>query len=185
MRAVLDRFYALCLWLAALCLVAMLALVTVLLVGRIIDGIMKAFGLPAAAIILPSVPEMAGFLMAASSFLALAATLKAGAHIRVTLVLALVGERRRPAFELIAFAAACGFAAYMAWQVAVLACDSWQFREVSTGIIAVPLALPQAAMALGLVALTIALFDELVIVALRRRPSFRAAEDAINAAKEA
>ena len=36
-----------------------------------------------------------GYLLAAASFLALGGTLKAGAHIRVTLVLAALSERAR------------------------------------------------------------------------------------------
>jgi hypothetical protein len=48
----------------------------------------------------------------------------------------------------------------------------------------VPLVYPQAAMALGALILTIALVDELFIVARRGRPSFRAAEDAISLGKE-
>jgi hypothetical protein len=51
-------------------------------------------------------------------------------------------------------------------------------------VIRVPLVYPQAAMAVGALILTIALVDELVIVASRGRPSFRSAEDAISLGKE-
>ncbi len=61
---------------------------------------------------------------------------------------------------------------------------SFRFNEVSPGIIRVPLVYPQAAMAIGALVLTVALIDELVIVARGGRPTFRAAEDAITLGKE-
>jgi hypothetical protein len=59
-----------------------------------------------------------------------------------------------------------------------------RFHEVSNGVIRVPLAYPQATMALGALMLTVALLDELFIVVRRGRPSFRTAEDAITLGKE-
>ncbi len=50
-----------------------------------------------------SLAEMAGYLLAATSFLALAATLKRGAHIRVTMLLGALPPRARFLFELWAF----------------------------------------------------------------------------------
>ncbi len=61
---------------------------------------------------------------------------------------------------------------------------SFRFHEVSTGVIRVPLAYPQAAMAFGAFMLTLALIDELFIVVTRGRPTFRVAEDAITLGKE-
>ena len=58
----------------------------------------------------------------------------------------------------------------MTWQLANFAWVSLRFHEVSTGVIRVPLAYPQAAMALGALILTVALIDELVIV-MRARPA--------------
>jgi hypothetical protein len=48
----------------------------------------------------------------------------------------------------------------------------------------VALVYPQAAMAVGSLILTVALIDELFIIATRGRPTFRAAEDAITLGKE-
>ena len=60
-----------------------------------------------------------------------------------------------------------------------------RFHEVSAGVVRVPLAYPQAAMAAGAAILTIALIDEFIIILLTRgRPSFRTAEDAITLGKE-
>ena len=72
----------------------------------------------------------------------------------------------------------------MTGHLANFAWVSFRFNEVSPGVIRVPLVYPQAAMAIGALILTIALVDELFIVASRGRPTFRAAEDAITLGKE-
>ena len=75
-------------------------------------------------------------------------------------------------------------AGYLTWQFANFAWVSFRFNEVSNGVVRVPLAYPQAAMALGAAILTVALVDELFVVFKRGRPSFRASEDAITLGKE-
>ncbi len=55
--------------------------------------------------------------------------------------------------------------------------------EVSPGVVRFPLAVPQAAMAIGAIVLTIALIDEWLTVLRRRGPSFQAAEDAVTLGK--
>ena len=139
-------------------------------------------GIPGFVIL--SLAEIAGYLLAAASFLALAATLKSGVHIRVTIVLAALGERRRQFLELWALGAATVLGAYMTFNIARFAFFSWRFHEVSPGLIPVPLVIPQAAMAAGVLVLTIALLDELVIVARGGTPTFRATEDALTLGKE-
>lgn len=184
MRTYLDGLYKAALWLSALCLVAIALMVGAQLAGRLIDGMLNLVGLEPVGIVILSLAEIAGYLLAAASFLALAGTLKGGAHIRVTMLLAMIPETWRHKVELWAFGASAGFAAWMTWQLTLFSYFSWQFHEVSPGVIRVPLAWPQAAMAAGALILTIALIDEFVIVLTRGRPSFRAAEDAITLGKE-
>lgn len=184
MRHALDRLYRGALWLSALCLVAIAVMVGAQLVGRIADGLLKLAGFPPYGFVVLSLAEIAGYLLAAASFLALAGTLKAGAHIRVTIALGALGARARRLAELWAFAASAALSAYMTWHIARFALDSWRFDEVSPGLIAVPLAIPQASMALGLLVLTVALIDEFAIVLREGHPSFRRAEDAFSLGKE-
>mgnify|MGYP001460006522 CR=1 FL=1 len=184
MRALMDRFYLATLWLSGLCLIAIGLLVLVQIAGRILDGVLKLLGLQPAGFIILSLSEIAGYLLAAASFLALAGTLKAGAHIRVTMLLGGLSEERRRLFEILAFAATAAFSAYMTWYVSALAFDSWLNNEISPGLIPVQLVWPQAAMTFGLTAMTVALIDELVLVVADGRPSFRSAEDAITLGKE-
>lgn len=185
MRKSLDWLYYLALWAAALCLATIALMVGAQLAGRLIDGALKFAGLPVIGIVILSLAEIAGYLLGAASFLALAGTLKAGAHIRVTMLLGALPEHLRQKAELWAFGASAAFAAYMTWQIGLFAFVSWQFNEVSPGVIRVPLFVPQAAMAAGALILTVALIDEFLIVLRRGRPTFRAAEDAITLGKEA
>jgi TRAP-type C4-dicarboxylate transport system permease small subunit len=123
-------------------------------------------------------------LLAGASFLALAGTLKAGAHIRVTMVLSFLSEHTRRYVEIWAFAFGAVAAGYMTFHLIDFAWLSFRFHEVSSGVVRVPLVFPQTAMAAGALLLTIAFIDELVIVVRDGRPSFRAAEDAITVGKE-
>ena len=184
MRSFLDGLYRLALWLSALCLVAIAVMVGAQLAGRIVDGALKLAGLPVYGFVILSLSEIAGYLLAAASFLALAGTLKAGAHIRVTMLLAALAEGPRRYVELFAFGAAAAFCAYMTWNIGRFAYVSWRFNEVSPGLIPVPLAIPQAAMTAGIAIMTVALIDEFAAILAGGRPSFRASEDAITLGKE-
>jgi TRAP-type C4-dicarboxylate transport system permease small subunit len=184
MRRALDTLYRTALWASALCLAGIALLVGAQLAGRLLDGTLALLQLPRTDFVILSLAEISGYLLAGASFLALAGTLKAGAHIRVTMLLSLLGERARRFVEIWAFGAAAAGAGYMTWQLANFAYVSLRFHEVSTGMVRVPLAYPQAVMALGALILAIALVDEFVIVITRGRPSFRAAEDAITLGKE-
>ncbi len=184
MRAGLDALYRLALWLAAISLVIIALLVGLQLGGRLVDGALKLAGLSPFGLVIFSLGEIAGYLLAAASFLALAATLKAGAHIRVTMVLAAFGEAKRRYVEVWALAAAAAFSAYVTWHLGSFTYYSWKFNEVSHGLVPVPLAIPQAAMTAGILVLTIAFLDELAIVLRGGRPTFRGAEDALTLGKE-
>ncbi len=100
------------------------------------------------------------------------------------MVLGFLSERARRVAEIWAFGFAAAATGYMSWNLASFAWVSLQFHEVSSGVVRVPLCYPQAAMAAGAVMLTVALIDELLVVVIRGRPSFRAAEDAITLGKE-
>ena len=87
MRRFLDKLYESALWASALCLVTIALLVGAQLAGRILDGTLALMHLPRTDFVILSLAEICGYLLAAASFLALAPTLKAGAHIRVTMAL--------------------------------------------------------------------------------------------------
>jgi len=184
MRLLLDRLYQTALYLSALCLLIIGVLVGVQLAGRILDGVLRLVGVEVFGWQILSLAEIAGYLLAAASFLALAPTLKAGAHIRVTMLLSAFSEATRRYLELAAFAFSSLACAYMTWNLGYFAWVSFRFNEVSHGVVRVPLAYPQTVMAVGALILTVALIDEMVTVLRLGRPTFRVTEDAITLGKE-
>ena len=156
-RRLLDGLYDGAAALAAVCMVGLLVMVLLSVLGRQLD-----FNLQGS-------DAYAGYLMAASGFLALAHTLKRGEHIRVTLLLgALKGEAKR-GLELWGLAAGSALALLFAGYSVRLSWQSWRLHDISTGNDATPLWLPQVAMAIGTSLLAIALIDELVLELRGRR----------------
>jgi len=151
MRRALNLLYDGAAALAALCMVALLAMVMLGIAGRALH------------FHLPGTDAYAGYLMAASGFLALAHTLKRGEHIRVTLLLSHLHGAARRALELWALAAASGLAGLLAFYSARLVWQSRAFNDISTGNDATPLWLPQLGMAVGTAVLLVAFVDELVL----------------------
>jgi TRAP-type C4-dicarboxylate transport system permease small subunit len=184
MRRFLDRLYLAAGWLSAACFMAIALMVTAQLIGRIVDSIMRLFGMVPYGFIVEGLAEIAGYLLATASLLALGLALKSASHIRITMLLGLLPPRARWFFELYAIGISTAFAAYMTLRMGLLAYDSWVYNEVSFGLVRVQLAYPQAAMAFGLLVFTIALIDELIITITTGKPSFVVSEDAIALGKE-
>lgn len=151
MRGFLDRLYRAAGALAAFFMVATLVMVVLGIAARLF------------AINIPGTDAYAGYCMAAAGFLALAFTLKAGEHIRVTLVLEHSGGVVRRSLERWSLAAGTVLAALFAFYSIRLAYQSWDFHDISTGNDATPLWIPQTSMALGTLVLLIAMVDELVL----------------------
>jgi len=175
-RRALDAVYAGAAVAAAACLAAIAVLVSAQVVGRLADAALRAMGEPRYGFVIPSLAEIGGFLLVAATFLALASTLRHAVHIRVNLLLQHLPERPQRAVQLIALAASAAMVGYFAVQAVLFAHGSWRFGEVSYGIVAVPLVIPQAAMAAGLIIFAIALLDDLLALLAGRTPSFEAAE---------
>ncbi|MGP9821577.1 TRAP transporter small permease [Salinarimonas sp. NSM] len=184
MRRALDLLYAAGLWLSALCILVIATLVGLQVVARVWDAILQALDLPRSGFVILSLAEISGYLFAAASFLALAGTLKAGAHIRVTMLVNALPGRARTAIEAAALAFGTVAAGFGTWAIGGYAWESWRFGEISPGLVQVPLVWPQAAMAAGAGLLTIAFLDELVGTLRTGRPSFAAAEDAVALGRE-
>ena len=105
--------------------------------------------------------ELSGYCLAASSFLGLAYTLRHGAHIRVNLMIGLAKGRIRQGIEILVVAGSAVLVGFFAWQAALMAIESYDFGDISPGLIRAPLWIPQLGMVFGLSILTIALIDEL------------------------
>lgn len=172
MRGMLDRLYAGAHWLACAALCVITTLVVVQVGARVLDKVLEALGIPPIGFIIPSLAEFAGFLMVGVTFLALASTLKHGVHIRVTVVIGLLPPRAHRVLNIIVGAAVAALFAFAAWHAVLLAVDSFEVGSVSYGIVPVPLWIPQAVMALGLIVFTVALADEVWETVREGEPGF-------------
>ena len=113
---------------------------------------------------IPSYADFTGFLLAAASFLALAHTLREGAHIRVVLLVSRLPEKMHRLVEIWCLGFGLAVTLYFAWYTALLTYESYTYNDLSPGMIAVPIWIPQIAMLFGLIVLAVALVDELVAV---------------------
>ena len=150
MRRLLDGLYDAAAALAAACMVGLLAMVLLAILGRQLHFDLQGSD------------AYAGYLMAASGFLALAHTFRRGEHIRVTLLLGALKGGGRRALELWALGAGSALALLFAGYSVRLAWQSYRLHDISTANDATPLWIPQLAMAAGTVILALAMLDELV-----------------------
>lgn len=162
MRPLLDALYRASAVLAALLLVGICAVVTAQVALNLIDRLAILLTGDAIGLTIPSYADFAGLFLAAGSFLALAGSLRHGSHIRVTLVIGHLPAGLRRGVELVCASLAALISAYAAWYLASLTYESWTYNDLSPGMVAVPIWIPQAAMTTGLVILTIALLDDVV-----------------------
>lgn len=162
----LDRLYAAGAVLAAVLLVLIALLTLSQVVGRLVG------------VVVPDAGELAGYAMAGATFLALAHTFRSGGHIRVNILLTHVRPCLRRALECwcLAFLAVVG-ALFAAFSIQLVT-DSYSFGDVSTGMMTIPLWIPQVSMALGALLLEIAVIEELVSVTRGREPRYERAEGA-------
>jgi len=165
LRHTLDRLYLTAGVVAGICIALMALLILAQIIGRWFN------------VIIPSTEDFSGFLLAAASFLALAYTLRSGGHIRVSLLVAHLHVRKRFYAELLSLAIGLALALYTAWWTALLVIESYEFGEVGSGYVPVPLWIPQIPMALGLGILAIALLDELVLPLRGNQPHYMRHDD--------
>ena len=161
---VLDKVYAAGIILAALFMILIAGLTLAQVIGRF-------FG-----IVVPDAGDIAGYSMAGATFLALAHTFRTGGHIRVNLLLTHVPRGLRRALEIWCVFFLCMVGALFAGFAINMVVDSYAFGDVSTGMIAIPLWIPQLSMAAGAVLLEIAVIEELVRVLRGQEPLYARAE---------
>ncbi|MCH8518043.1 MAG: TRAP transporter small permease [Cyclobacteriaceae bacterium] len=172
LRRVLDLAYKTCGVLAAIALASIAALMLAQIVGRLFR------------VMVPGVNEAAAFLLPTASFLALAYAFRAGSHIRVSLLLHVLPERARRVADLLSVGLGAALMSYFAWSTWDLMTDSIRFREVSDGLLSIPLALPQGAMFVGIAMLAIAMIEEFFHILFGGTPSFDDSQDVVMRPRE-
>ncbi|GHB11206.1 TRAP transporter small permease [Salinicola rhizosphaerae] len=147
MRRTLDALYLTSGVLAALFLMLIAVSILAQIAGRAMGGVIDA-------------TEFSGFCMAASTFLGLAYALRGGAHVRVGLLIEALPAHWRRRLESFVCAFSAGILGWLAWCAGTYTLQSYEFGDLSPGLIAAPLWIPQVGMTLGLIVMTIALVDE-------------------------
>jgi len=178
MRKALNILYQAATALAACCLLAIATLVALQVLGRIVGWALLIVGMEPARFQVPSLAEIAGFLLVGASFLALAGTLRNNDHIRVSMLLQAVPAGPARLLNIWAIAISFGLAVFFTWNAAQLALDSYAYNETSYGVIPIPLVYPQSIMTLGLLVFSISLLDDLILSLTGRGPSFETVVEA-------
>ncbi len=159
MRRLLDRVYWGSGMVAAGFLVAIFLVVLSQVSANLLDFCIRQFTGKSLGLVVPSYAEIAGFFLAAASFFALPYTLRHGAHIRVTLVLMRLPRKAQTFLAVAAcFGAAC-VSAYFSWYCWELVMESQEFGDLSSGLVPVPLWIPQLPLAIGSALLAVSLLD--------------------------
>ncbi len=172
MRQYLDRLYIWSGYIGAGFIAAICALVFAQVILNAIDRVTKILTGSAIGLTIPSYSDFTGFFLAAASFFALAYALREGAHIRVTLVIQHTTGWVRQAIEIFCVSLALCVAVFFCWYTAQLTYESYSYNDLSPGIIAVPIWIPQFSMVMGLIVLSIALLDDLVTLLRGGSPSY-------------
>jgi len=159
--------------LAATFLAAICGIVLLQVGANLIDKLAGWVGGEPLGLLVPSYAEFTGYFLASASFLALPYTFREGGHIRVSLLIQHVSGGPRRAIELWCLAASAALTGYFTWFLIALVLESFEFGDVSPGMVPVALWIPQSGMALGLVILTIALVDDFIVVLRGGQPSYQ------------
>lgn len=153
MRSLLDRLFASAGYLAALFMIGTLLAVLASIVGRLRPELN-----------LPGADAYAGYCTAAAAFLALAPTLRRGEHIRVTLLMNQLPPAGQRWLDIACHAVAVLMSGALAWYSIRLVAQSREFSDISTGLDATPLWIPQLGMAIGTSLFALAYLMDLVLL---------------------
>jgi TRAP-type C4-dicarboxylate transport system permease small subunit len=160
MRSPLDPLYKLTGFLAV---TALISIATIILA----DVILRQFGGQ-----IRSSDDFAGYALVATAMLGLAPTYRRGEHIRVGLLIDRLSGGARRGIEIFCLSFGAIAVGWGTWWAGRFVYDSWRFHEVSQGLVAVPMWIPQSAMFIGLAVLWIAIVEDLINVLLGRPASY-------------
>jgi len=133
----------------------------------IAGSVMREFGLRTGGS-----DDIVAWMCAAAAFLGMAHTFKHGDFVRVTLLLERLPPPPRRGFEIATLCIGTLFCGYLLWSAAKFVYESWEFRDMAGGLVAIPIWIPQSSFVIGAALLFIAVVDELVIVLRGRRPTY-------------
>ncbi|MBJ7536113.1 TRAP transporter small permease [Marinomonas transparens] len=154
--------------LSGLCIVIITLLLLAQIIGRFIG------------FIVPSAEDFAGYALAASTFLGLAYTFREGGHIRVTLLIQRLSPLPRQIQEGVILALSFALLCFLSYSCIYMVYESYIYNEVSYGYIPVPLWIPQVPVAVGMIALNLAVLDALIMALRGKQPTYSTLEDELS-----
>lgn len=162
MRQALDTLYKLSAALASVALIAICAIVFSQVALNMIDSFStNVFGRQM-TVLIPSYSLFSGYALGWATFLSLGYGFRKAVHIRVTLLEGRLNLGvRRFTLTLVAVigTVASGF---MAWHFSHLAYESWLWGDKASGLVKLPLYIPQLGMTVGLIVFFISCLDTLI-----------------------
>lgn len=170
MRRWLDRLYNGAGALSAFCVFLIFVLMIVAGVGRQMNWHVSGLN------------DVVAWLCAAAAFFAMAHAFRHGDFVRVTLVLDVVPLKVRRALDVTCLLIAAVSVSYLTYWATSFTWDSYQFNEMATGLVVIPIWIPQSTFVIGCWLLLIAMLDELVGVARGEKPSYQRALEERHAA---
>lgn len=126
--------------------------------------------------------DAVAWLCAAAAFFAMAHAFRHGDFVRVTLLLDIAAPRVRRALEVICLAIAAVSVAYLTYWATSFTWESYEFHEMATGLLVIPIWIPQSTFVIGCWLLLIAMIDEMVGVLRGHKPSYQRAVEERHAA---
>lgn len=139
------------------------------MIGTLLAVLSSIFGRIIPALEVHGADAYAGYCMAASAFLALATTLRRGEHIRVTLIINHLSPTAHRWLDVFCHVVAVVVAGCLAWFSIRLVSQSRAFNDISTGLDATPLWIPQLGMAIGATLFALAFVVDLADLLAGRR----------------
>lgn len=160
LRTALDRLYLWSAYLGAAFIVGIGALIAAQVVGR-------EFGTQ-----VRGADDLTAWSVVAAGFLPLAHTYRKNEQIRVTLLVERFEGAARRAAEFVAMALAVFFVGYLCYSASDMVWDSFRFKDLSHGLIVIPIWIPQVSVAVGTLILLIAVLDDIVCAMFGHEPSY-------------
>lgn len=119
--------------------------------------------------------DIVSWLCAAAGFFAMAHAFRHGDFVRVTLLLDSVAPRLRRILDVSCLLIAAVSVSYLTYSATAFTYESWEFNEMATGLVVIPIWIPQATFVVGCWLLLAAMIDELVTVVQGGKPSYQRA----------
>lgn len=170
MRRFLDRLYDGAGALGAFCVFLIFVLMILAGVGRQMNWHVSGLN------------DVVAWLCAAAAFFAMAHAFRHGDFVRVTLLLEAVPPRVRRVLDVICLLIASVSVSYLTYWATAFTYESYEFAEMATGLVVIPIWIPQSTFVIGCWLLLIAMIDELVGVVRGEKPSYQRAMEERHAA---